>query len=336
VFCTFLFSYGWLITVSFCALMTLLIDTKCLLFRQASRIVPVDRLCGFVRSSSVFSLLLLFFVIDVHAVSLRYQPRVDEAQWLVSSSKFECRMTQPIPVYGSAVFSRRAGEEVKFSLNTSLSPMSKGQAALISDNPSWDMHLPPKRLAMVNVERSDTPVTVGQVLATRLLAELEKGRAPRFAQKAWYNNAEQVSVAISSVNFRMAYAEYRSCLAELLPVNFDQIARTRVHFPVNKSYLSAASKRRLDKIVEYVKEDKEVNAFFVDGHTDNQADRLFNYELSKKRSQAVTAYLVEQGIDETMITTRYHGERYPIVKNNTAANRRQNRRVTLRLEKQPE
>ncbi len=34
-----------------------------------------------------------------------------------------------------------------------------------------------------------------------------------------------------------------------------------------------------------------------------------------------------------MITTRYHGERYPVKPNNSAANRAANRRVTIRLER---
>jgi outer membrane protein OmpA-like peptidoglycan-associated protein len=47
----------------------------------------------------------------------------------------------------------------------------------------------------------------------------------------------------------------------------------------------------------------------------------------------VTNYLISQGVPEEMITTRYHGERYPVVPNTSAENRARNRRVAIRLER---
>jgi outer membrane protein OmpA-like peptidoglycan-associated protein len=116
-------------------------------------------------------------------------------------------------------------------------------------------------------------------------------------------------------------------------VNYDQVSRTRVHFKTNRAELTKAAQERLDLVVLYAKEDPDVTSFFVDGHTDNVAGRLYNLELSKKRAEAVTAYLVANGIPQEMVTTRYHGERYPVKKNNSRANRSYNRRVTIRLDK---
>jgi outer membrane protein OmpA-like peptidoglycan-associated protein len=47
----------------------------------------------------------------------------------------------------------------------------------------------------------------------------------------------------------------------------------------------------------------------------------------------VTDYLVSQGINAAMILTRYHGERYPIATNDTAAGRAKNRRVTVQFDR---
>jgi outer membrane protein OmpA-like peptidoglycan-associated protein len=155
-----------------------------------------------------------------------------------------------------------------------------------------------------------------------------------FTRQAWYSQSERVHVGLSSVNFRKSYSEYRQCLASLLPVNFDQIAKSRLRFPSARWELTRDSIRRLDTIVNYVKADPSVTGFFVDGHTDDRGRRLANLDLSKKRAEAVTKYLIAKGIDEKIITTRYHGERYPMIKNNSRSNRTKNRRVTIRLDRE--
>ena len=77
-----------------------------------------------------------------------------------------------------------------------------------------------------------------------------------------------------------------------------------------------------------------VNGIYIDGHSDSQGRRLMNRDMSKRRAEEVTAYLISIGLDPNMITTRYHGERYPVVPNNSKKNRDRNRRVTIRLEKE--
>ena len=77
--------------------------------------------------------------------------------------------------------------------------------------------------------------------------------------------------------------------------------------------------------------DSTVTAIYVDGHTDSSGRRIYNRRLSKARAEAVTDYLIKGGIPATIIQTRYHGERYPVVKNTSKANKAQNRRTTVRL-----
>lgn len=267
------------------------------------------------------------------AWSLSYRAPMDEAQWITDLSVFECRMTQPIPIYGEAVFAYRAGEYQRFFLKSFPSPMSKGKALLVSNASEWKpgLSLP---IGDVGVSSSKQPIKLKKKLATRLLAELEKGKAPAFTRMSWYGEDEMIDVSLSSVAFRAAYQQYRDCLANLLPVNFDQIRRTRVHFATDKSDITPETKRKLDLIILYTKADPTVNGFYVDGHTDNIAARLYNLELSKRRAEAVNSYLSKNGIADDDITLRYHGERYPVKKNNSATNRRYNRRVTIRLEKE--
>ena len=73
---------------------------------------------------------------------------------------------------------------------------------------------------------------------------------------------------------------------------------------------------------------------FVDGHTDDIGFKKDNVSVSEKRAIEVTNYLLTCGIPLDKIVTRFHGERYPVVKNNTAKDKAKNRRTTIRLSRE--
>jgi outer membrane protein OmpA-like peptidoglycan-associated protein len=53
--------------------------------------------------------------------------------------------------------------------------------------------------------------------------------------------------------------------------------------------------------------------------------------LSEKRSKAVKAYLVKNGVPAENITAEWFGSTQPIADNNTAAGRQKNRRVEMKV-----
>ncbi|WP_240472847.1 flagellar protein MotY [Dasania marina] len=283
--------------------------------------------------STLLPVAALLLVASSAGWAVKYAAPMSSAEWNLELSPFECRMWQPIPVYGDAVFQYRAGEKQKFFLAPSRKAMKTGKALLVSSPPVWDGTRPSQKLGYVPVNDSNRPVLLQSIQANQLLTELEKGMTPMFTRQAWYSDTERVHIGLSSINFRKSYQEYRQCLAGLLPVNFDQIAKSRLRFDTARWELTSDSIKRLDTIVHYVRADPSVTGFYVDGHTDDMGRRLANLDLSKKRAEAVTRYLVTQGIDESLITTRYHGERYPMARNKNAKSRELNRRVTIRLER---
>ncbi len=286
------------------------------------------------RSIAGIVLLLLTSSWTLSVQAVRYGASINQAQWQLELSPFECRMWQPIPTFGNAVFSNRAGNDQTFYLAPTRKAMKQGKATLVSRAPLWDESRPSETMGTVTVSGSSKPVVLGKKQAYQLLNELYDGMSPVFTRSAWYADDEAVEVFLSSINFRKAYSQYQECLASLLPVNFDQIRRSRIHFQTAKFELTPASKTRLDHVVQYVKADTSVTGFYIDGHTDNVGRRLYNLDLSKQRAEAVTKYLVSNGVDEAMITTRYHGERYPVASNSSAKSRLTNRRVTIRLERE--
>lgn len=67
----------------------------------------------------------------------------------------------------------------------------------------------------------------------------------------------------------------------------------------------------------------------VEGHTDSVGGDTYNQQLSERRAESVRAYLVRQGIPPDAIDAAGFGEVRPVVTNDTAAGRQQNRRVEL-------
>lgn len=278
-------------------------------------------------------LLLLMLLIPVQfAHSVTFRAPIDGVKWFVEGSPFVCQLIHPIPAFGEAVFEQEAGENVQFLLIPAQSQQLNGRVRLVAEAAPWAPGMAPRRITEVQTEQGS--VRIRGESAASVLAALHQGMMPTFSADRWFGTNQAVSINILAVNFQQAYSDFLECLVELLPVNFRQIARTAVLFPTAEHQLSDATRARLDLIAQYVLTDDTVQQIFVDGHTDNDGRRLLLRDLSQRRAEEVTRYLVSRGVDESMIVTRFHGDRYPVVENDTPENRQRNRRVTIRLERE--
>ncbi|TSE06141.1 OmpA family protein [Aquimarina algiphila] len=115
-------------------------------------------------------------------------------------------------------------------------------------------------------------------------------------------------------------------VGEGIDVVFDE--NSGVYFATNQSTINAKSKTNLNKLAGIFKEYPDTN-IIVEGHTDSTGDDSYNMSLSQKRANAVTNYLVSQGISKSRLTTYAHGETLPKYDNGTAEGRAKNRRVEL-------
>ncbi len=73
----------------------------------------------------------------------------------------------------------------------------------------------------------------------------------------------------------------------------------------------------------------------IQGHTDSQGDSEANKGLSYRRAIETKNYLVNKGIAPERLTTKGYGDTQPIASNETAAGRRQNRRINFVLKEKP-
>ncbi|MFH2036104.1 MAG: OmpA family protein, partial [Candidatus Zixiibacteriota bacterium] len=69
----------------------------------------------------------------------------------------------------------------------------------------------------------------------------------------------------------------------------------------------------------------------IEGHTDSTGPADYNMDLSMRRAQSVAKQLASQNVISTRFTIMGYGEDQPIASNDTAAGRRDNRRVDLAI-----
>ncbi|MFH1277086.1 MAG: OmpA family protein [Candidatus Eisenbacteria bacterium] len=106
---------------------------------------------------------------------------------------------------------------------------------------------------------------------------------------------------------------------------------TRIHFAFDRSDILPESEPALRTIGEVLKNHPEW-AIRVEGHADERGSDEYNFGLSRRRANAVRAYLVGNfGIAEGRLTSIGFGESLPLVDGTTEEAYAANRRVEFRL-----
>ncbi|MDQ0122585.1 outer membrane protein OmpA-like peptidoglycan-associated protein [Pseudomonas lini] len=274
-------------------------------------------------------LALLSVFASLPAMALTFQTRLESIEWTVEGDKFECRLTQPITDFGAGEFVRRAGEQATFRLKAYNAIIGGGSATLLAAAAPWQPGRGDINLGAVQIGSGNVLFNSSQVQAGRLINGLMDGRSP--VVRKYSGDGGLSEVRLLPVRFSKAFNEYQGCVAKLLPRNFEQVKQSRIGFPGQGIDLDAQAKAQLHVMLEYMKADPTVNHIELDGHSDNSGNRLTNRDLSRRRALAVMEFFKANGIQESQVTLRFHGERYPLVPNTTAANRAKNRRVSVHL-----
>jgi OmpA-OmpF porin, OOP family len=104
------------------------------------------------------------------------------------------------------------------------------------------------------------------------------------------------------------------------------LGKGRILFETGSAELSKQSLALLDHLIEVVQRCREAS-IEVAGHTDSQGSPESNLDLSRRRAEAVTAYIGEAGVGTSRITSAGYGETNPVASNDTPEGRAQNRRI---------
>ncbi|RRV45286.1 OmpA family protein [Pseudomonas sp. p106] len=277
-------------------------------------------------------LALLTLFASLPAGALTFQTRMENIAWKVEGDQFECRLIQPIDGFGSGEFVRRAGEQPVFQLRSGSNVLGAGSATLLAAAAPWQPGRGDINLGAVRLVRTGVLFSSSQGQASRLINGLLDGRST--VVRSYTGEAGRpIEVRVLPVSFAKAWSDYQACAGKMLAMNYDQVRQTQVGFPGGGIDLDAAARARLDVVLDYLKADQTVNHIELNGHSDNSGNRLTNRDTSRRRALAVADYFKAHGVPEEQITVRFHGERYPLVKNNSAANRARNRRVNIELDR---
>ena len=102
-----------------------------------------------------------------------------------------------------------------------------------------------------------------------------------------------------------------------------------VYFQLNSAELTLNSEEILDGVAASLLAWSEVRVE-IGGHTDSTGADAYNLQLSRRRAEAVRAYLIAKGVPAAQLEARGYGESNPIADNRSNAGRAKNRRVELR------
>lgn len=266
------------------------------------------------------------------SLALEYGSGIENTEWKLSGSIFECRFEQPLPEYGNGVFYHQAGEDIVFQLETRKNLMKEGKAGVSITPAPWHPSKKSEHLGYADLIDDLPNLELDPERSNQFLHALLEGKQPVITRRTYYDESKFIKIHLSAIHFKDFYIKYLKCVDQLLPMNFSQVARNKIYFGGGKEGLSPEDEELLDRIIFYMNNDPRVFALYIDGHSDNRGRRYDNRQLSKRRAEAVERYFIKKGINPDMVTLRFHGQRYPISSNNTASGRAKNRRVTVRLE----
>ena len=104
------------------------------------------------------------------------------------------------------------------------------------------------------------------------------------------------------------------------------------NFEFGRTKLPEEAKKRIDEMVQQLKQDPKNVFIEIEGHTDNVGEKAINEKIGLERAEAVQRYLYEQyQVPLHKMNVISYGEDKPAATNTTKAGRAQNRRVVIRV-----
>jgi outer membrane protein OmpA-like peptidoglycan-associated protein len=101
-----------------------------------------------------------------------------------------------------------------------------------------------------------------------------------------------------------------------------------VLFAAGKAEVGPGAQRSVEKLAEFLKA-YPTRHVLIEGHSDNLGNEEYNVRLSQQRAEAVKDQLVARGVAVQRIRTKGYGSKFPVVDNDSAVGRQQNRRVEV-------
>ena len=201
------------------------------------------------------------------------------------------------------------------------SDRARERNALESDRRETERRRAEADAARVAAERAkaDAESAVQRLAAERADAEARAQAAQQTADRAERERAELRDKLQQQLNIILETRES----ARGLIVNMSDVL-----FDTGKATLKPGAREKLARMAGVLLAYPGLD-IAVEGHTDSVGTDEYNQGLSDRRAASVRSYLVSQGIPQETIDAMGFGESRPVVTNDNAAGRQQNRRVEL-------
>ncbi len=108
----------------------------------------------------------------------------------------------------------------------------------------------------------------------------------------------------------------------------EKIVMKNIFFDTDQWTLKPSSLIELERLYQLLQNNPNMK-IEIGGHTDNTGSKEHNLTLSKQRAESVYNYLVNKGIDKTLLSFKGYGSAVPITTNDTEAGRAMNRRTEI-------
>lgn len=155
------------------------------------------------------------------------------------------------------------------------------------------------------------------------------GKNSMLTHSAYYY-IDDVSVKpVDSVKKKIIPVVTSDFKSDAIELNRDYILRN-IQFEFDSYVLMRSSFVELDKVIEYLKGNKQVHVR-LSGHTDFIGSDDYNTTLSRNRARSVADYFISKGIDSNRIISYGYGKSRPLVLDKTDEGRKVNRRVEIRF-----
>ena len=114
------------------------------------------------------------------------------------------------------------------------------------------------------------------------------------------------------------------------------IAAYSQFFDFDKAEVKSAYYSRLRRAAEVLERNPDLPTLIIAGYTDNVGTSEYNFDLGRRRAEAVKALLMEYGVSANRLRVESFGETRPITTNETVEGRARNRRVEFHVDEVPE
>lgn len=255
-------------------------------------------------------------------------------------------LTEAHDVYNKALANPQVANLATMELKDADNTLSKADQALMHGESKTNVnHLAYMAKLKVSIaqeaaDRKSAEATIETLNADISMIRLEARTSEADAAQLQVANAkvvaEQQAAALLAAN---ANAERNQAIIDQQQIQLSELNAKKtkrglvvtlgdVLFNTNKAQLKANGTRSVQKLADFLNKYPQ-HKVLIEGYTDSVGSEELNQKLSERRANTVREILTGMGIDAERISTQGYGEMFPIVKNDTQANRQTNRRVEI-------